>query len=221
MAEPLHSWNLTPREAVDLQRRLAGLVECEDRFGALKRIAGVDVSYNAASDRFAAAAIVLDPETLAPIEQAVVFGRPAFPYVPGLFSFRELPPALEALAQLKQRPDLVVCDGQGLAHPRRFGLACHLGVWTGLPVIGCAKTRLTGQHDEPGPSRGSEAALTDKGEVIGTVLRTRERVAPVYVSTGHRVSLASACRIILQLAPRYRLPETTRLADRLVGEALR
>jgi len=217
----MHSWDLTPKEAVTLQRELAGQVERENRLGVVSRVAGVDVSYHARTDRLAAAAVVLDAASLQVMDVQIVLGRPAFPYVPGLFSFRELPPVLEALGKLATPPDLIVCDGQGIAHPRRFGLACHLGVWTGLPTIGCAKTRLTGTHEMPGERRGSRAPLMDKGEEIGAVLRTRDGVAPVYVSTGHRVDLKTACAWVLRLAPRYRLPETTRIADRLVGQALR
>lgn len=217
----MHSWDITPRQAVALQRELAGKVEREDRLGTVTRVAGVDVSYHAATDRLAAAAVVLDVATLSILDVQIVYGRPVFPYVPGLFSFRELPPVLEALEKLSSPPHLIVCDGHGIAHPRRFGLACHLGVWTGLPTIGCAKTRLTGQHEMPGETRGSASPLIDRGEEIGAVLRTRSRFAPVYVSTGHRVSLETACAWILSLTPRFRLPETTRVADRLVGEALR
>lgn len=217
----MHSWKITPKEAVALQRQLAGKVERADRLGVVSRVAGVDVSYHAASDRLAAAAVVLDAATLQVIDVQIVLGKPAFPYVPGLFSFREMPPVLEALEKLSRPPDLIICDGQGIAHPRRFGLACHLGVWTGLPTIGCAKKRLTGKHEPPGEARGCRAPLMDKDEEIGAVMRTRKGVAPVYVSTGHRVSLDTACAWVLRLAPRYRLPETTRIADRLVGEALR
>lgn len=217
----MHSWDITPKEAVTLQRELAGKVEREDRLGVVSRVAGVDVSYNAATDRLAAAAVVLDAVTHQMLDVQIVFGRPSFPYVPGLFSFRELPPVLEALGKLAIHPDLIICDGQGIAHPRRFGLASHLGVWTGLPTIGCAKTRLTGTYELPGEARGSQSALMDKDEQIGAVLRTRTSVSPVFVSTGHRVSLRTACDWVLALAPRFRLPETTRIADRLVGEALR
>lgn len=217
----MHSWDLTPKEAVTLQRKLAGQVERDNRLGVIGRVAGVDVSYHAETGRLAAAAVVLDAASLQVMDVQIVLGRPAFPYVPGLFSFRELPPVLAALEKLTTPPDLIVCDGQGIAHPRRFGLACHLGVWTGLPTIGCAKTRLTGTHEMPGERRGSRAPLMDKGEEIGAAVRTRDGVAPVYVSTGHRVDLETACAWVLRLAPRYRLPETTRIADRLVGEALR
>lgn len=217
----MHRWDLTPKEAVILQRDLAGRVERGDRLGKVSRVAGVDVSYHAATDRLAAAAVMLDAVSCEVLETQIVFGRPAFPYVPGLFSFRELPPVLEAMGRLSALPDLVICDGHGIAHPRRFGLACHLGVWTGLPAIGCAKTRLTGRYDMPGPERGDRSPLIDRGEEIGAVVRTRRHVAPVFVSAGHRVSLETAVDWVLRLAPRYRLPETTRLADRLVGEALR
>ncbi|MBY9067041.1 deoxyribonuclease V [Hyphomonas sp. WL0036] len=217
----MHSWDITPKEAVALQRELATQVEREDRLGLVSRVAGVDVSYHAATDRLAAAAVVLDAATLQVMDVQIVYGRPGFPYVPGLFSFREMPPVLAALEKLSIVPDLIVCDGHGIAHPRRFGLACHLGVWTGLPTIGCAKTRLTGTYEMPAEARGNWAPLMDKGEEIGAVLRTRDGVAPVFVSGGHRISLETACAWVLRLAPRYRLPETTRIADRLVGEALR
>lgn len=217
----MHDWDITPKDAVALQRQLAPRVEREDRLGLVSRVAGVDVSYHAGTDRLAAAAVVLDAATHQLLDVQIVLGQPAFPYVPGLFSFRELPPVLLALEKLRETPDLIICDGQGIAHPRRFGLACHLGLWTGLPTIGCAKSRLTGTFDPPGETRGSQSALMDKDEQIGAVLRTRAGVAPVFVSTGHRISLRTACDWVLSLAPRFRLPETTRIADRLVGEALR
>jgi deoxyribonuclease V len=150
-----------------------------------------------------------------------VTGRAAFDYVPGLFAFRELPALVEALRKLTVVPDLLVSDGHGLAHPRRFGLACHLGALTGLPSVGVGKTRLLGSHDPPGDERGDMSALTDRGEVIGRALRTQARIKPVFVSVGHRIDLDTACRHVLALSPRYRLPETTRQADRLCRRALR
>jgi deoxyribonuclease V len=143
--------------------------------------------------------------------------RVAFPYVPGLLSFREIPVVLDALGKLRHPPDLLLCDGQGYAHPRRFGLACHLGVLTGIPAIGVAKSRLIGEYAEPGSNKGDWSPLMDGGEVIGAVLRTRDNVNPVYVSVGHRIELDAAQRIVLACATRYRLPEPTRLADRLVA----
>jgi len=147
--------------------------------------------------------------------EAVVEQPVDFPYVPGMLSFREVPSALAALQRLAVRPDLVLCDGQGLAHPRRFGLACHLGLLADLPTIGVAKSKLIGDYDEPGDERGAHSPLRHKDEVIGVVLRTRARVSPLYVSIGYRVSLDTAIEFVLACAPRYRLPETTRLADRL------
>jgi len=150
----------------------------------------------------------------------VVLGETAFPYVPGLFAFREVPGLLEALGRLSTTPDLLVCDGQGLAHPRRFGLACHLGVLTGLPAIGAAKTAFVGTHAEPGPARGASADLIVDNEIVGAVVRTQDGVKPMYVSIGHRVSLPTAVAHVLHLTPSYRLPETTRAADRLCRAAL-
>ncbi|MGR6317374.1 deoxyribonuclease V [Micromonospora soli] len=183
-------------------------------------VAGLDVAYAEGGDRLAAAVTVLDAATLTVVDEAVSVGRPAFRYVPGLFAFRELPALLDALDRLTVRPDLLVCDGHGLAHPRRFGLACHLGVVTGLPTIGVGKTPLVGEWAEPGPERGAWSPLRDGGEVVGRVLRTRDGVKPVFVSVGHRVSLDNAVDRVLALCPRYRLPETTRTADRLCRRAL-
>ncbi|GAA3425886.1 endonuclease V [Streptosporangium sandarakinum] len=181
-------------------------------------VAGVDVAY--AGDRLAAAVAVLDGGTLEVVEQVTVGAPVAFDYVPGLLAFRELPALLDALGRLTVTPDLVVCDGYGLAHPRRFGLACHLGVLTGLPAIGVGKTAFVGSYAEPGPERGSASDLTLDGEVVGRVLRTRDGVKPVFVSVGHRVDLDTACHNVLALTPSYRLPETTRVADRLSRRAL-
>ncbi|MCP3783074.1 deoxyribonuclease V [Micromonospora sp. A3M-1-15] len=183
-------------------------------------VAGLDVAYADSGDRLAAAVTVLDAATLAVVDEAVDVGRPAFDYVPGLFAFRELPALLAALERLTVRPDLLVCDGHGLAHPRRFGLACHLGLVTGLPAIGVGKTPLVGVWDEPAPQRGAWTPLRDGGEVVGRVLRTRDGVKPVFVSVGHRMSLDNAVDRVLGLTPRYRLPETTRTADHLCRRAL-
>ncbi|MEU9824262.1 deoxyribonuclease V [Micromonospora chersina] len=183
-------------------------------------VAGLDVAYADSGDRLAAAVTVLDAATLAVVDEAVDVGRPAFGYVPGLFAFRELPALLAALERLTVRPDLLVCDGHGLAHPRRFGLACHLGLVTGLPAIGVGKTPLVGAWDEPAPQRGAWTPLRDGGEVVGRVLRTRDGVKPVFVSVGHRMSLDNAVDRVLALTPRYRLPETTRTADHLCRRAL-
>ncbi|MFC9692457.1 deoxyribonuclease V [Kribbella sp. NPDC056951] len=212
------SWPTSAAEAIAVQHELRDQVDRTDDGRPPRYAAGLDVAYDC--DRLAAAIVVLDFETLAEVDRAVVLGRTAFPYVPGLFAFREVPGLLSALEQLSTTPDLLVCDGQGLAHPRRFGLASHLGVLTGIPSIGVAKTAFVGTHAEPGAARGATAELMLDDEVVGAVVRTQERVKPVYVSIGHRVSLATAVRHTLHLAPRYRLPETTRAADRLCRAAL-
>ena len=222
---PLHAWDLTPTEAVALQKALAGAVVRADRLGPggrrrLSRVAGVDAAFADRGRTIRAAAVLLDFPDLTPVESVLIERPTAFPYVPGLLSFREVPALLEALDGLRGAPDLVLCDGHGYAHPRRFGLACHLGLWLDIPAIGVAKSRLTGVHEEPGPEKGDVAWLLAGGgarprERIGAVLRTRARVKPVYVSAGHRVSLRSAVSLALACATRYRLPEPTRLADKL------
>ncbi|GAA4208615.1 endonuclease V [Actinocatenispora rupis] len=214
------TWPSTVAEAEAVQDRLRPLVVREGELPApLRTVAGLDVSYGP-DDRLAAAVVVLDADTLAPVDRATRVGRAAFGYVPGLFAFRELPALLGALADLRTTPDVLLCDGYGLAHPRRFGLACHLGVLTGLPTIGIAKTPFVGRYEEPGRRRGDWAPLTDGGEVVGRVLRTRDGVRPVYVSVGHRLGLDAACALALRLTPAYRLPETTRRADRLSRDVL-
>lgn len=212
-----HRWDVTPEEARHIQDAGRALVVAEDRLGPIARVAGIDVGFEQ-DGRIARAAIaVLAFPSLAPLESVSARRPVAFPYVPGLLSFREIPVVLDALGRLRPPPDLLVCDGQGLAHPRRFGLACHLGVLTGLPSIGAAKSRLLGTHAALPPERGAWIPLVDKGETIGAVLRTRAGVAPLYVSIGHRVSLATAIRLVLACCPRYRLPETTRRAHRLAS----
>jgi deoxyribonuclease V len=185
-----------------------------------RTLAGLDVAYDDAGDRLAAAVVVLDADTLEVRGSAVARGKPAFDYVPGLFAFREIPALLAALAKLSEPPGVLVCDGHGLAHPRRFGLAAHLGVLTGLPSFGVGKTRLLGEWEPVGPRRGDSSALIDAGETVGSVLRTRTGVKPVFVSVGHRMDLATACALTLALTPRFRLPETTRAADKACRDAL-
>lgn len=216
-------WPASEAEAVAEQERLREFVDLETAGpdpAAGGTVAGVDVAYDEATDRLAAAVVVLDLATLEVTEQATAVGRAAFPYLPGLLAFRELPPVLEALGRLSEAPGLVVCDGYGLAHPRRFGLACHLGVLTGLPSFGVAKTPFLFDHEEPGQRRGDRTPLRDGDEVVGRALRTREGVKPVFVSVGHGISLENACAHTLRLTSRYRLPETTRRADRLCRDAL-
>ncbi|MGI5479698.1 endonuclease V [Streptomyces lavendofoliae] len=184
-------------------------------------VTGVDVAYDDERDLVAAAAVVLDARTLTVVEEATAVGRVSFPYVPGLLAFREIPTVLAALGALRGEPGLVVCDGYGRAHPRRFGLASHLGVLTGLPVIGVAKNPFTFSYEQPAPGRGASTPLVADGEEVGRALRTQEGVKPVFVSAGHRVTLDNACAHTLHLAPRYRIPETTRRADALCRRALK
>lgn len=212
-----HEWEVDPREAVAIQNRLRREVTLEDDFGPVRRVAGVDVGFEDGGRVTRAAVVVLDPERLEPIDRALIRRPTAFPYVPGLLSFREVPAVLEALDRLEVPPDLILCDGHGTAHPRRIGIACHLGLVTGLPTIGVAKSRLTGSHGTLPEQRGQWTPLRDGGEVIGAVLRTRVGVRPVYVSGGHRVGLPSAIAWTMRCVTRYRLPETTRAADALAS----
>jgi deoxyribonuclease V len=218
-----HSWPATVAAAERIQDALRPRVSTAPPPAgwAPATVAGLDVAYgDGDGDRLAAAVAVLDATTLEVVETAVAVGTAAFGYVPGLFAFRELPALLDALCRLRTVPDLLVCDGYGLAHPRRFGLACHLGVLTGLPTLGVGKTAFVGTYAPPGPRRGDSTPLLLDGEEVGRVLRTRDGVRPVYVSVGHRLDLDTACALVLALAPRYRLPETTRVADRLSRAAL-
>jgi deoxyribonuclease V len=211
----------TVEEALAVQEDLRSRLDLADPGPSAPRtIAGLDVAYHPDGSRLIAAVVVLDAVDLGVLDVAVTAGRPSFQYVPGLFAFREVPALLDALGALTVRPDVLVCDGQGLAHPRRFGLACHLGVLTGLPSYGVGKTPLVGTWNEPGAARGSWAALRDGGEEIGRVVRTRDGIKPVFVSVGHRMSLDNAVALTLALTPRYRLPETTRAADQACRRGL-
>ncbi|WP_103106629.1 deoxyribonuclease V [Brevibacillus reuszeri] len=221
--EPIvrHRWDLSETEAIHTQQTLSKNVITEDQFTTINYIAGVDVAYSKQEDVLIAAVVILDAHTLNLVESVAVEDTVHFPYIPGLFSFRELPPIIKAFRQVTTPPDLIVCDGQGIAHPRRFGLASHLGVLFDIPTIGCGKTRLLGEYTEPDQKRGATSPLTDNGEVIGGVLRTQANTKPIYVSIGHRIGLQTACEWIVKLSPKYRLPETTRLADQLVNKTIR
>jgi deoxyribonuclease V len=189
-------------------------VERRDRIGPVRRIGGIDVSVR--DGRARAAVIVMNPE-LEVIESRTAEAPATFPYVPGLLAFREFPAILQAWRALDLPPDLVIVDGHGFAHPRRFGIACHVGVALDVPSIGCGKSLFVGEHEPPARARGSWTDLVHRGETIGAALRTRDGVRPIYISTGHRVSLPTAIRWALRLAPRYRLPEPIRAADHLAG----
>jgi deoxyribonuclease V len=216
LAPNRHRWNVTPARARAIQQELRSEVLTEDARAETKFVAGVDVGYADKATTRAAVAVLKFPDLS--LHESIVACRPvSFPYVPGLLSFREVPAVLAALRRLRRRPDLILCDGHGLAHPRRFGLACHLGILTGIASIGVAKTRLIGEHGPLAREKGSWVPLVDGQETIGAVLRTRTDVKPLYVSIGHKVSLLTAIDLVLCCLTRYRLPETTRWAHRLAS----
>jgi len=215
--ESLHDWDLTPKEGVALQRELAGRIDTESRVDKCDLIAGADVSYSRFSNVLYAGVVVLRMADLTVIERRGVEFETRFPYVPGLLSFRETPALLKAFALVESEPDVVVCDGHGFAHPRRFGLACHVGLWLNRPCLGCAKSRLTGTFKRLGIKALSRTPLIDKDEIIGSVFRTKRAVKPVFVSIGHRIDLESAEQIIVLARAGYRIPEPTRQADQYVN----
>jgi len=213
-----HSWDVTPAEARHIQERMRPRIVLYDDFAAINSVAGVDVGFEEGGAVTRAAVVVLRFPGLEPMDSALVKRLTSFPYVPGLLSFREIPAVLDALKCLEAQPDLLLCDGQGYAHPRRFGLACHLGLLTGLPSIGVAKSRLIGEYGELDEKKGARTWLRHRGEIIGALLRTRTRVKPLYVSVGHRIGLETALAYVLACTTRFRLPETTRQAHRLASE---
>ena len=214
-----HRWDVTPEEAFVIQTSLSERVVQRDDFGKIQWIGGVDIGFEDDGATTRAAAVVLSYPDLVLHEHVVVRRPTSYPYVPGLLSFREVPAALDAIAALATKPQMLLCDGQGLAHPRRFGLACHLGLLGNLPTIGVAKTHFIGSFHPVGEERGAWQPLVDQSEIIGAVLRTRPRTKPLYVSVGHRVSLPTAIDIVLRCAPKYRLPETTRWAHHYASVA--
>lgn len=205
---------LTPAEAIALQRAQAERVITQDELGCVRRIAGIDIGFEDAGQTARAAVVVLDFPSLTVIETALARRPVRFPYIPGLLSFREAPAALDALAQLAAPPDLILYDGHGQAHPRRFGIACHVGVLTGIPSIGVAKSLLCGRYEPPAAKRGATTPLWHRKETIGVALTTRAGYRPVFVSVGHKISLDTAIQWVLACTPKWRLPETTRQAHR-------
>jgi len=204
--------------AIALQQRLSSYVWCEDRLPQpLQTVAGVDVGFQDNHTITQAAVVVLRFPQLEKIDEALARSPTTFPYIPGLLSFREIPAIIQALENLHTPPDLIICDGQGIAHPRRLGIASHLGLLMDQPTIGVAKSRLIGHHQPVPTQKGAWQPLWDQGEQIGAVLRSRTNVKPVYVSLGHRISLSSALELTLACTPKYRLPETTRQADKLAS----
>jgi deoxyribonuclease V len=219
----LHPWDVTPAEAMRLQEALAGQVICESRLGQVRTVAGVDVAVQ--DDVARAAVVVLSYPGLELLEVARAKRRVTFPYIPGLLAFREAPAILAACAELRIEPDLFLFDGHGLAHPRRMGLACHMGLCLDKPTVGCAKSRLCGEHEELPPDVGTWVPLRDGPEVIGAVVRTQRGVRPVYASIGHKVDLETAIRWVLATCRPvgtglrgYRLPEPCRLAHRAASD---
>ncbi|HEY0080880.1 MAG TPA: deoxyribonuclease V [Pyrinomonadaceae bacterium] len=215
--EKLHEWNLTPREAVELQKRLRERVRIEPLARKIETVAGADISFNKYSTTLYAGIVVLRLPSLEVVEEVGVVSETKFPYVPGLLSFRESPSVLEAWSKLKTEPDAVMFDGQGLAHPRRVGIACHVGLLIDRPTFGCAKSVLVGKYEEPPEERGEWTPLVDKGETVGAALRTKTRVQPIYVSPGHLIDLAGAIDLTLRCDGGYRQPEPTRRAHLLVN----
>jgi deoxyribonuclease V len=221
MIHPLHRWDLSQTEAVALQRELAGRVDVRTPLTRWDLVAGADVSYNRFSSAFYAGVVVLRAPDWTVVERQGAMRESPFIYIPGLLSFREAPALLEAFARVKSEPDVVMFDGQGIAHQRRLGIAAHMGLWLDRPSVGCAKSRLCGHYEEPGPEAGSVAPLRDRGDVIGEVVRTKDRVQPVFVSPGHKIDLPSSVRVVLNSCKGYRLPEPTRQAHLYVNELRR
>jgi deoxyribonuclease V len=215
----LHSWDVDYKTAVAIQAELREkLILADGLSGDIRIVAGADISCTKGDDRVYAAVVLLDAATLEVIEEATYSCRISFPYIPGLLSFREGPPMLRAFEKLRRRPDMVLFDGQGIAHPRGFGLAAHMGLILDLPSVGCAKTRLIGAFEEPGAKKGQLSPLIHDGKPIGAVLRTKDRVKPLFVSQGHRISLEHAVDVVLRCTRRYRIPEPVRRAHILVNQ---
>ncbi|NJO40704.1 MAG: deoxyribonuclease V [Cyanobacteria bacterium CRU_2_1] len=216
--QPRHNWNLSPEEAIALQQSLRDEIITADQIGVVHRVAGIDVGFEDSGRTTRAAVVVLSFPELKLQQQAIARRPTSFPYIPGLLSFREVPAVLDALEKLSITPDLLLCDGQGIAHPRRFGIACHIGLLTNLPAIGVGKSLLVGTHPTVPEQKGEWVPLQHKGETIGAVLRTRPGTKPLYISPGYRVSLETAIAYVLQCTTKYRLPETTRFAHKLASE---
>lgn len=220
--QALHSWNMTPREAIALQKELRARLVLEDQSGTIRTIAGCDMAIDERTNSGIGGIILYTFPGMKEIERRYVLGRLEFPYVPGLLSFREAPVLLELFRGLTYEPDLIIFDGQGIAHPRGVGIASHMGLWLNKPTIGCAKSRLYGSFAEPGEKRGSMSPLaTDDGARIGTVLRTRDGCRPVFISPGHLVSVQSSVDVILKCLDGFRIPKPTREADKYVAEVKR
>ncbi|MHC4601893.1 MAG: deoxyribonuclease V [Planctomycetota bacterium] len=214
----LHNWNLSYSQAASLQKRIASKVQFISLKKTPKLITGIDCAFSKDGKKIIAAVVMLKLPDFESVETTSALRKVPFPYIPGLLSFREAPVCIAAVEKLKTEPDIFIIDGQGIAHPRRLGLAAHLGLFFDRPTIGCAKSRLTGTFKEPSPEKGVSSPLKDKDEVIGAVVRTRTNVKPVFVSVGHKCLLKDAVKITLDCTTKYRLPEPTRLAHQLVSK---
>ncbi len=217
MLDNLHPWDLTPETAVELQRQLRSQVRLQAPASPVRTVAGADISFNKFEETIYVGIVVVRLSDLATVEQIGVVSTTTFPYVPGLLSFREAPAVLEAWKLLRDQPDAVMFDGQGIAHPRRLGIASHTGLWLELPTFGCAKSVLVGRYEEPRPERGARSPMLDRGEIVGAALRTKDRVNPIYVSPGHLMDLDTAVGLTLRCDGGYRQPEPTRRAHLLVN----
>ena len=212
----LHPWNITPQEAIKIQKELCSCVILENLSQTVKCVAGTDVAFSKKTNTAWACVVMLSFPELIKTDEACIKGKTRFPYIPGLLSFRELPFILEALKKLRIEPDLIFCDGQGIAHPRGLGLASHLGILIEKPTIGCAKTRFVGEFAEVGQNRGDYSYLLYKGRKVGAVVRTRSGVKPLFISPGYAISMDDAVRLILKCGGRYRIPEPIRQAHLMV-----
>jgi deoxyribonuclease V len=215
--QQLHQWDVTPKEAIEIQQRLRSMVSVAGLDKEPRLVAGCDISFDKGSDVVYAGIVVLGLPALIEVRRSTTIAQVKFPYIPGLLSFRESPALLEAWEKLEVQPDLVMIDGQGYAHPRRFGIASHFGVLIDLPTVGCAKTVLVGKYEEPDAKAGSYSPLIDREELIGAALRTQDGVNPVLVSVGHRINLESAIEVVMRCTKEYRIPEPTRQAHLLVN----
>lgn len=221
MPSPLHSWNVSPTEAIKIQQSIREKVRLEAIIDPIQYVAGADISFDRGSDVFHAGIVVLKFPSLRICGHSLVTTRSTFPYVPGLLSFREMPALLEAWEQLPAEPDIIVLDGHGIAHPRRLGIASHFGVWVDKPTIGCAKKLLVGMHEALPIEAKSHSLIYDNQEIIGVAMRSRENVKPIYVSPGHRSDIETALSVVDACLTKYRLPEVTRHAHQLVNQLRR
>ena len=213
----LHPWNVSPKEAVEIQKQLQPCVTLKNRLGPIRYVAGTDVSFSLGNDTAWAGVVVVEYPGLEPVEKRWAQGKVVFPYIPGLLSFREIPVLVSALTKLRTIPDLILCDGQGIAHPRGLGLATHLGLLLNCPTIGCAKSRLVGTYAELGEKKGASAKMVYEGKVIGAAIRTRNGVKPIFISAGNNINLKQSISIAFRCCPKYRVPEPIRMAHLLVN----